>query len=172
MVPLVAEWDGPVYMRISRAVVADVFDAAFEPRIGKGVALREGGDVGLLATGAMVARCTRASERLAERGIEAAVVAFSTIKPLDTDLLRRVARETGALVTAEEHTVIGGFGSAVVEALARLGLVPVEMVGLADTFAETGPDPETLMDAWGLSVEDIVQAALRVTSRKAHRTNR
>ena len=93
-------------------------------------------------------------------------MAFSTIKPLDVDLLDAVARETGALVTAEEHTVMGGFGRAMVEALARLGPVPVEMVGLADTFAETGPDPETLMDAWGLSAEAIVEAAVRVSGGK------
>jgi len=172
LVPLVAEWDSPVYMRISRAVVPDVFDASYEPRIGKGVVLRDGDDVALLATGSMVARCISASARLAERGIDAAVVAFSTIKPLDGDLVNATARKTGALVTAEEHTVMGGFGSAVVEVLARLGPVPVEMVGLADTFAETGPDPETLMDAWGLSVEDIVRAAVMVLGRKSHRSNR
>ncbi|HUX13280.1 MAG TPA: transketolase C-terminal domain-containing protein [Spirochaetia bacterium] len=168
MVPLVAELDGPVYMRISRAVVPDVFDSSYAPRIGKGVILREGGDVSLVATGTMVARSILAATQLAERGVRATVLALSTIKPLDTELLAQAARSTGAIVTAEEHTIMGGFGSAAVEALAAVEPVPVEMVGLADNFAETGPDPETLMDAWGLSVGDIVNAALRAIARKAH----
>ncbi len=168
MVRLVAELDGPVYMRISRAAVPDVFDSSYVPRIGKGVMLREGGDVSLVATGTMVARSILAAAQLAEQGVQATVLALSTIKPLDTELLAQAARHTGAIVTAEEHTIMGGFGSAAAEALAMVEPVPVEMVGLADNFAETGPDPETLMDAWGLSVSDIVNAALKAITRKAH----
>lgn len=166
MVPLVAEYDGPVYMRISRAAVPDVFDEGYRPTIGKGELLREGGDVALIGTGSMVARCITASERLSSLGIEAAVVAMATIKPIDRDLLEKVSRSTRAIVTAEEHTIVGGLGSAVAEAVAASLPVPIEMVGLADNFAETGPDPETLMDAWGLSVADIVEAAQRAVERK------
>lgn len=166
MVPLIAEYDGPVYMRISRATVPDVFDGAYRPEIGKGVSLKEGGDVTLIGTGSMVARCLAAAQRLKELGIEAGVVSMATIKPIDLDLVRRVARSSGAIVTAEEHTILGGLGSAVAEAASTDRPVPIEMVGLADTFAETGPDPETLMDAWGLSISDIVHASQRAVSRK------
>jgi len=88
-------------------------------------------------------------------------------QPLDVDLIRQAAEETGALVTAEDHLIIGGLGSAVAEALAGHYPAPVEFVGLNDTFAETGPDPDTLMDAWGLSVKDIVEAARRALRRKS-----
>jgi transketolase len=91
-----------------------------------------------------------------------------TIKPLDMDLLLHAAQSSGALVTAEDHTVVGGFGSAVSEALGGCYPVPIEMVGLQDNFAETGPDPESLMDAWGLSVPDLVQAAVKAVGRKSH----
>ncbi len=168
MVELVAEWPGPVYMRVSRAAVPRVFDGTYVPRIGKGTVLTEGSDVALLATGTMVARCLAAAERLGRDGIRASVVAFSTVKPLDTTLVSEAARSTGALVTAEEHTVVGGFGGAVAEAIAGFGpAVPLEMVGLKDTFAETGPDPESLMDAWGLSVDDVISAARRAIDRRA-----
>lgn len=166
MVPLIAEYDGPVYMRISRAVVPDVFDQNYRPRIGKGELLREGSDVALIGTGSMVARCLAAADRLSDLGIRAAVGAMATIKPLDVEFLTSLCRSTGAVVTAEEHTVVGGFGSAVAEAVAASGPVPVEMVGLADNFAETGPDPESLLDACGMSIDDIVNAARRVLERK------
>ena len=166
MVPLIAAWDGPVYMRISRAEVPDVFDDSYFPQIGKGVQLQPGGDVTLVGTGSMTARCLLAGQALAKAGISARVLSLGTIKPLDRDLLLEAAVETGALVTAEEHTVVGGFGSAVAELLANAGPAPVEMVGLQDNFAQTGPDPETLMDASGLAVEDIIQAAHRVLQRK------
>jgi transketolase len=166
MVPLIAEWDGPVYMRISRAVVPDIYDAAHKPQIGKGSILREGSQVTLVATGNMVMRCLLAAEQLNQQGVLAGVIAMPTIKPLDVDLLLHAAQISGALVTAEEHTVMGGFGSAVAEAMGRCYPVPIEMIGLQDNFAETGPDPETLMDAWGLGVPDIVQAAKSVIARK------
>lgn len=171
MVPLIAEHVGPVYMRISRASVPDVFDDRYRPEIGKGVLLKDGGDVSLIGTGSMVARCLKAAQRLNELGIEAAVVAMATIKPIDAELVRKAARSSGAIVTAEEHTVLGGLGSAVAEAVSADKPVPIEMVGLADTFAETGPDPESLMDAWGLSISDIVQAAQRAMTRKGASTN-
>jgi transketolase len=166
LVPVIAEWDGPVYMRISRAAVPDVFDSSHRPEIGKGHLLREGSQVMFVGTGGMVARCLQAAEMLNQNEVQAGVIAMHSIKPLDLDLLLHAAQTSGAIVTAEEHTVMGGFGSAISEALGRCYPTPIEMVGLQDNFAETGPDPETLMDAWGLGVSDLVQAAHRVISRK------
>lgn len=167
MVQVIAEHPGPVYMRISRAVVPDVFDDSLAVEIGKGITLRDGGDVTIVGCGSMVGRCLRAADRLAQEGIDARVLSMASIKPLDAELVVQAAQETGALVTAEDHTVLGGLGSAVVEALAEHHPAPVEFVGLKDTFAETGPDTETLMDAWGLSIADLVAAAKRAIQRKA-----
>jgi transketolase len=166
MVRVIAEHDGPVYVRISRAAIPDVFDESHQLQIGKGITLREGSQVTLVGTGSMVARCLRAAEALAREGIEARVLAIHTIKPLDIDLILQAAEETGVLVTAEDHSIIGGLGGAVAEALAGRYPVPIERVGVPDAFVETGPDPETLMDAWGLSVSDIVEATRRVLQRK------
>lgn len=167
MVQVIAEYPGPVYMRISRAVVPDVFDDSLTVEIGKGITLRDGGDVTIVGCGSMVGRCLRAADRLAQEGIDARVLSMASIKPLDAGLVVQAAQETGALVTAEDHTILGGLGSAVVEALAEHHPAPVEFVGLKDTFAETGPDTETLMDAWGLSIADLVAAAKRAIQRKA-----
>ncbi len=166
MVPVIAEYEGPVYMRISRAAVPDVFDDSHQVRIGQGVTLRDGGDVTLVGTGSMVGRCLQAADLLAGEGLSVRLLSLHTIKPLDVDLVRRAAEETGALVTVEEHSVIGGLGGAVAEALGRCRPAVLAYVGLDDTFAGTGPDPETLMDAWGLGVADIVAAARRAVRRK------
>jgi len=114
----------------------------------------------------MVARCMVTAELLSEQGVDVRVIAMSSIKPIDQDLLCQAARETGAIVTAEDHSIIGGLAGAVAEALAMSCPVPLEPVGVWDNFAQTGPDPETLMDAVGLSVEDIQQAVWRVLKRK------
>jgi transketolase len=167
LVPVIAAHDGPVYMRISRAVVPDVFDDSLAVQIGKGTVIRDGGDATIIGSGSMVGRCVLAAETLAREGMHVRLVSMASIKPLDVDLVRQAAEETGALVTAEDHTILGGLGSAVAEALAGHYPAPVEFVGLNDTFAETGPDPETLMDAWGLSVQDIVEATHRALRRKA-----
>ena len=115
----------------------------------------------LVAAGAMVGRSLLAADRLAEQGISARVVEMHTLKPLDRDLICQAAEETGAIVTAEEHSIVGGLGSAVAEALSETCPVPVIRVGIRDTFARTAPDPESLMDAYGLGVADIVGAAER-----------
>lgn len=169
MVPVIAEWDGPVYARISRAVVPDIYDASHQVKIGQGTPLRDGEDVTLLATGTMVSRCLQAAETLEGLGIHAGVIGMWSVKPMDLDLLLHAARKTGALVTAEDHSVVGGFGSAVAEALVCTLPVPIEMVGLQDNFAETGPDPDTLMDASGMSIADLVRAAQSVLDRKRGR---
>lgn len=165
-VPLVAEFDGPVYLRISRAAAL----SAHEPlplEIGKGLVLRPGSDLTLIATGAMVGRSRRAAEQLAADGIEARLVEIHTLKPLDRELIQQAADETDAIVTVEEHSLIGGLGGAVAEALVEAHPVPVERVGIADRFCPTGRDPESLLDACGLSVADICAAAQRVLARKA-----
>jgi transketolase len=166
MVAAIAEYPGPVYMRISRASVGDVFDADYMPQVGKGVVLSQGSDVTLVGSGSMLGRCKVAAELLAEENIDVRLIAMATIKPIDVQLLVQAAEETGAIVTAEEHSIIGGLAGAVAEVLSFNCPVPLEPVGLRDTFAKTGLDTESLMDACGLAVEDIVNAVKRAMIRK------
>jgi transketolase len=165
-VPVVAEYDGPVYLRISRAATLPVHNANLQVKIGKGITLRDGGDVAIIGTGSMVGRSLLAAEELANEGIEARVLEIHTIKPLDADLVRQAAEETGAIVTAEEHSVIGGLGGAVAEVLSGERPTLLQRVGVGDTFARTALDPESLMDAYGLAVRDIVTAAKRALAQK------
>jgi transketolase len=165
-VPLVAEFEGPVYLRISRAGALPVHQAGIKLEIGKGLTRRMGNDVTLVANGAMVGRCAQAAEDLAKIGIEARLVEMHSLKPFDRELLLQAAEQTGALVTAEEHSIIGGLGSAVAETLAEAHPVPLERVGIQDRFCPTGRDLDTLMDACGLSVAEVVAAAERVMKRK------
>jgi transketolase len=166
-VPVMAEYEGPVYLRLSRAATIPVHDESLQVEIGKGITLREGSDVTIVGTGSMVGRSLLAAEELAKEGIEARVLEIHTIKPLDVDLIRQAAGKTGAVVTAEEHSVIGGLGGAVAEALCGGCPVPLEWVGVTDMFTRTALDPESLMDACGLAVEDIVAAVKRVLVRKS-----
>lgn len=165
-VPLVAEYDGPVYLRISRAGALPVHPEGSSLQIGKGRTLRKGSEVTLAATGVMVGRCAIAAEQLSAQGIDARLVEIHTLKPLDRDLILEAASETGALVTAEEHNIIGGLGSAVAEVLSEGCPVPLERVGIRDRFCPTGRDLDVLMDECGLSVELVVSAAKRVLERK------
>jgi transketolase len=158
-VPVIAEHDGPVYLRISRAAAIDVHTNGVQPQIGKGLTLRSGNDVTLIACGSMVGRALQAADALAAESISARVIEIHTLKPLDVDLITQAAAETGAIVTAEEHSIIGGLGSAVTEALAECCPVPIRRVGIRDTFTRTAKTPETLMDALGMGVSDIVNAA-------------
>ncbi|NLE45097.1 MAG: transketolase family protein [Chloroflexi bacterium] len=165
-VPLVAESDGPVYLRVSRAATLPVHDESLQLEIGKGITLRDGGDVTVIATGSMVGRSLLAAQDLAVQGIGARVVEIHTIKPLDVDTICRAAEGTGAIVTAEEHSIVGGLGGAVAEVLSEHCPTPLERVGIRDTFTRTAPDPESLMDAFGLAVTDIVAAAKQCLARK------
>ena len=165
-VPVVAEHDGPVYLRLSRAATLPVHDESLQIEIGKGIELRQGNDVTIVSTGSMVGRSLLAAEELAKRGIAARVLEIHTIKPLDVELLQQAAEETGAIVTAEEHSIIGGLAGAVAEALSGSHPAPIERVGVADTFTCTALDPESLMDACGLAVADVVSAARRALMRK------
>ncbi len=167
-VPLVAEFDGPVYLRISRAGALPVHQPGTPLHIGKGRTLRPGRDLTLIATGSMVGRCAVAAEQLSVQGIEARLLEIHTLKPLDGELLLQAAEETGALVTAEEHSIIGGLGSAVAETLAERCPTPLERIGIRDHFCPTGRDLDQLMDACGLSVTGIIAAAQRALRRKDH----
>jgi transketolase len=165
-VPIVAEHEGPVYLRLSRAASGPLHDESLQVEIGKGLTLRQGSDVTIVGTGLMVYRCMKAAEILAEQGINARVLEIHTLKPFDVDLVRQAAAETGAVVTAEEHSVIGGLGGAVAEALGGCCPVPIERVGITDAFCVTALDIESLLDFSGLAVSDVVEAARRVTECK------
>ena len=165
-VPIIAEFDGPVYLRLSRAATIPVHKEGLHPTLGKGVLLRLGQDVTLIGCGAMVGICLKAAEILSDKKIQARVIEIHTIKPLDTELVIQAAEETGAIVTAEEHSIIGGLGGAVAEALGKHRPTPLEQVGIADTFARTGPNPESVMDALGLGVSDIVTAVKLAITRR------
>jgi len=163
----VAAHKGPVYLRLSRAEVPVILDKArYNFEIGKGVTLVEGSDLTIVATGYMLIKALEAAEILAKRGIKARVVNIHTIKPIDVGLLLQCARETGAIVTAEEHNVYGGLGSAVAEVLSRQYPVPMEFVGIEDTFTESG-DYEKLLLKYGLSAARIAARAEVVLQRKA-----
>jgi len=165
-VPLVAEYDGPVYLRLNRSATIPVHEAGSPLEMGRGIMRRPGHDLTIVATGSMVGRSMAAAERLAGQGVDARVIEIHTIKPIDADILNQAAAETGAIVTAEEHSVIGGLGGAVAEVLCEGRPVPAERVGICDKFMRTGMDPESLADACGLAVEDVMAAARRVLQRK------
>lgn len=159
-----AAHDGPVYLRLSRAPMATIFEEDYDFQIGKGVLLRDGADVTLIATGYMVHKALEAAQLLAAEGIQAQVVNIHTVKPLDADLVVHCAQKTGAVVTAEEHSIYGGLGSAVAEVLAGAAPTPLEMVGLTD-YAESG-DYEQLLDKYGLNGRSIADKAKRAIARK------
>jgi transketolase len=165
LLPQVAEWPGPVFFRLNRNEVPVIFDESYSPRIGEAITLRSGNDVTLIGTGIMVSRCLEAASELAEQGIDARVLEVHTVKPLDVDRVVKAARETGALVTAEEHSIVGGLGAAVAEAVTDNYPVPVKRVGIADRFAETGPYLP-MLDRYGMSVADIVTAARQAIAAK------
>ena len=134
--------------------------------MGKGMVVREGADVTIIACGLMVSTAVAAAEKLAEKGIQARVVDMYCIKPIDAELIETCAKETGAVVTAEEHSVIGGLGGAVAEVLAKAGCaVPTEMVGMQDCHGESGPYA-ALLKKYGLDADAVAAAAERAVSRK------
>ncbi len=165
-VPLIGEMDGPVTMRISRAGTIPVHRGDEPLQIGKGIERRKGIDITIIACGSMVGRSLRAAELLEKKGIDVCVIDMPTIKPLDADLICEAAARTGAVVTAEEHSIIGGLGGAVAEILGEQQPVYMRRVGIADTFTRTALDPDSLMDACGLSVDRIVQSAEDVLKKK------
>ena len=150
------EYIGPVYIRLGRMAVEDVYDDSYVFQWGKGVLLREGRDAAIIATGLMVQEALKAHDILKEDGIDARVINIHTIKPIDKDIIISAAKETGAIVTAEEHSVIGGLGSAVLEVLSDTYPVPLKRVGILDTFGESGK-PKDLLKKYKLTAEEIVK---------------
>jgi len=165
----IVDYEGPVYFRMSRGDVGGgppaVSPDDYEFVLGKGVILREGDDVALIGCGLMVSRCVAAAEILAEEGISAHVVNMSTIKPIDIDLIVDAARRTGAVITAENHNIMGGLGGAIAEVLVENHPVPMKRVGIGDVFGESG-DLAELHRKYGLTAEAVVKAAREVLTRK------
>lgn len=159
------DYEGPVYLRFGRLGVPVVFGDDYKFEIGKGVELKEGSDVTLIATGIMVAEALKASEVLKEQGISARVVNIATIKPIDEEIIIKAAKETGAIVTAEEHNVIGGLGSAVAEVVAENCPVPVLRIGTQDVFGKSGK-PEELLKEYGLDADAIIESAKKAIAKK------
>jgi len=160
-----AAMKGPIYCRFSRTNVPTVTAAEDGFAIGKARILREGFDVTLIGCGIMVARCLEAAATLEKERISARVVNLSTVKPLDLAMIDRAARETGGIVTAEEHTVVHGIGAAVASAIAANHPVPIAMVGVQDVFGESG-EAEELLHKYGLTAEKIVEGAHDVLKRR------
>jgi transketolase len=161
----ILKFDGPVYMRTGRSPIRRVLDADYKFEIGKGRILRDGSDISIVACGVEVARALDAAEMLSKEGISARVVNMSTIKPIDVDLLVRCAKETGAIVTAEDHNIHGGLGSAVSEAVVQHAPCPIELIGVKDVFGESG-EPEELAEKYELTAPFIVKAAKLCIKRK------
>jgi transketolase len=160
-----AAWKGPVYVRLGRNKVPTIFADDYKFVIGKGCQLRDGSDLTFIATGLMTAQALAAAELLREQGISARVIHIGTVKPLDEELIIAAASETGAIVTAEEHSVVGGLGGAVAELLAGKLPTPVKRVGINDRFGQSGK-AEELLKYFGLMPKDLVEAAKEVLQQK------
>lgn len=163
-----ARLDGPVFLRLSRGECPRLFDESSEFVIGRGRVVRPGEDLAIMTCGILLAKALKAAQRLREQGISARVLEIHTIKPIDTRLIEFAGRETGAIVTAEEHNVLGGLGSAVSEVVAESCPVPIVRVGIRDTFAESG-GYEDLLNLYGLSEQSIVDASHEVLRKKRGR---
>lgn len=158
------ELDGPVYIRFGRLAVPVVFGDDYKFEIGKGVTLKDGNDITIIATGLMVAEALEAYETLKEKGINARIINMPTIKPIDRDIIIKAAKETGKIVTVEEHSVIGGLGSAVCDVVCEECPVPVFKIGVNDEFGCSGPAVD-LLKKFGLSAENIVATACKILNK-------
>lgn len=159
------EMNGPVYLRLGRYAVPVLFDENYKFEIGKGVQMRDGADVTLIGSGLTVSECLNAAELLAAEGISARVINMATIKPIDRDIIIRAAKETGAIVTAEDHSIVGGLGGAVAEVVTETVPVPVVRVGLNDVFGKSGPAGE-LVKLYGLDGAGIAEKAKQAIALK------
>lgn len=164
-VEAIVAYDGPVYLRLGRPSVPVLYDENYQFQIGKADILQDGKDATIIATGIMVYEALQAADELSKEGIHVTVINMSSVKPLDADAVVSAAKKTGALVTAEEHTVVGGLGSAVAEVLVEKCPVPMEKVGIPDIFGESG-SPGKLLAKYGLTRKDLVQAVRKVLQRK------
>jgi transketolase len=157
--------DGPVYCRFGRLAVPVINDpATYKFELGKGVTLREGSDIAVIATGLLVNEALTAADALAKEGISVRVINIHTIKPLDEEIVLKAAAECGRIVTAEEHSIIGGLGSAVAECVCGGCPVPVTRIGVNDTFGHSGPAAE-LLKQFGLSAEHIAETVREVLKK-------
>ena len=159
------QYEGPMYIRLGRPKVPVITAGSPKFELGRGAILRRGKDATIVAAGLMAARALEAAELLAERGMEAEIINMSSVKPLADDLLLESVRRTGAVVTAEEHSIIGGLGAAVAESLGENFPVPLERIGIKDVFGESG-SPEELLEKYGLTPVNIAEAVQRVVKRK------
>jgi transketolase len=160
------EHSGPVYLRLGRLAVPVINDeSSYNFELGKGIVLSEGSDVTIIATGLMVHTALEANELLKKEGIKARIINIHTIKPIDRDLIIKAAKETGAIVTAEEHNIIGGLGSAVAEVVVENYPVPVKIVGVKDKFGRSGK-PDRILDMYGLTPQSIVDNAKEAMKMK------
>ena len=158
--------NGPFYLRFGRYAVPVINDCPeYKFELGKGVLVADGKDVTIVATGIMVAMALEARELLAQEGIDARVINIHTIKPIDREIIAKAARETGAIVTAEEHNIIGGLGSAVAEVICEECPVPMARVGMKDTYGHSGTVP-ALLEAYGMTPANIVEAVKTAIARK------
>lgn len=160
------EYDGPVYLRLGRLGVPVLYDeSSYKFEIGKGICLSEGNDVTIIATGLMVHTALEARDLLAGEGIKARVIDIHTVKPIDREIIIKAAKETGAIVTAEEHNIYGGLGSAVAEVVVDSCPVPVKMVAIQDKFGKSGK-PNQLFEKYGLTAANIVEKAKEAIKMK------
>ncbi len=160
------ETDGPFYLRFGRLSVPTLFDpATYKFELGRGIVLSEGSDVSIIATGLMVQEAIEAGKILAEKGISAEIINIHTIKPIDRELIVKTAKKTGAVVTAEEHNIIGGLGSAVAEVLSEEAPTPLTRVGIMDKFGKSGK-PAPLLEMYGLTAQNIAQKAIDTIAKK------
>lgn len=162
-----AQYKGPVYIRMGRLDVPLLFDDEYQFEIGKANVLKEGTDVAIMANGVMVSMALEAAAELADQGVSASVVNVASVKPLDEETIVRIAKITKAVVTAEEHNIIGGLGSAVAEVLGEKQPTPMVRVGLKDTFGESGR-PLELLEKYGLTKAELVKAVHEVLAKKQH----
>jgi transketolase len=164
------DYDGPVYFRTGRSPVPEIphNNEVSDYQIGKGVTLKDGRDITIIAVGIMVHRAIKAAEILEKRGVSCRVVNMSSIKPIDHELILQCVTETGGIVTAEDHNIMGGLGSAVAECVVTAAPCPMEFVGIRDTFGESG-DSYELAVKYGLTESEMVAAAERVIARKSNR---
>ncbi len=156
-----AEHKGPVYIRLGRSKVPTIFDDSYKFEIGKGVELKKGKDVTIIATGIMVEKALKAGEMLEKEGISPRIIDISTIKPIDKDIIIKAAKETKKIITAEEHSIIGGLGSAVAEVLSENYPVLLSRIGVEDTFGESGT-VDAVLEKYGLTAENIYNRVKKI----------
>jgi len=160
-----AEFVGPVYIRLGRMAVDDIYDESYKFELGKGVLLKDGKDATIIATGMMVQEALKAGSILKEEGIDVRIINIHTIKPIDRDIIIKAAKETKLIVTAEEHSIIGGLGSAVLEVLSDECPVIVKRIGIPDTFGESGK-PSDLLKKYKLTAEEIINQTKEIIKLK------